>query len=241
MFNLSLWQLILLTVILTHITTIAITLYLHRSATHRALVLHPALSRFFRFWLWFTTGIKTKEWVAVHRLHHSSVDLPGDPHSPKNEGIFAVLFGGYFLYKRAIKDSEMINRYGKDCPDDWIEKNLYHKWSSLGLFILLAINFILFGWPGIIVWLFQILWTPFAAGGVVNGLGHFIGYRNYKTDDFSRNILPFDFLLGGEMLHNNHHFKQWSAKLSHKWWEVDFGWLYIKLFIGLRLAELKNE
>lgn len=220
----------------THITIICVTLFLHRGQAHKSITFHPILSHFMRFWLWLTTGMVTKEWVAVHRLHHRYCDQKLDPHSPINEGILKVLFKGAVLYNTAAKDKEMVQTYGKGTPEDWLEKNVYSKYSYLGVFILLYFNLFLFGTIGIAVWLCQILWIPFWAAGVVNGIGHYWGYRNGNAKDQSRNVVPVDFLVGGELLHNNHHLNPGSPKLSIKWYEFDIGWMYLKIFKFLRLA-----
>jgi stearoyl-CoA desaturase (delta-9 desaturase) len=191
-----------------------------------------------RYWLWFTTGMVTKEWVAVHRLHHRYCDQVKDPHSPIHFGIFKVLVKGAFLYNNAAKDKQMVDTYGKGTPDDWIEKNVYSKYPYFGVLILLFINFILFDFAGIGIWLCQMVWIPFWAAGVVNGVGHFFGYRNSNTKDESRNVLPVDILVGGELLHNNHHNNPSNPKLSMKWFEFDIGWFYIKIFGFLSLLKV---
>jgi stearoyl-CoA desaturase (delta-9 desaturase) len=191
-----------------------------------------------RFWLWLTTGMVTKEWVAVHRKHHRFTDLDGDPHTPVKFGIWTVLFKGALLYKDASKDTEMVNIYGKGTPDDWIEKNVYSKYSALGILIMLYIDLLLFEYYGIGIWLLQMAWIPFWAAGVVNGVGHFVGYRNNNTKDKSTNILPLDIVVGGELLHNNHHNNPASPKLSLKWFEFDIGWMYLKIFETFKLAKI---
>jgi stearoyl-CoA desaturase (delta-9 desaturase) len=225
--------------ITTHLTIIAVTLYLHRSQTHLAVTFHPAVNHFFRFWLWLTTGMVTKEWVAIHRKHHSMTDQKGDPHSPQLFGIWKVLFGGALLYNTAAKDKLMVNSFGKGTPDDFIEKNLYTPLNYLGVSIYFLICFALFGYWGMLIWLIQMLWIPFWAAGVVNGIGHFWGYRNVETRESSRNIFPLGIIIGGEELHNNHHSDASSAKLSRKWFELDIGWFYIKVLEKLKLAKLK--
>jgi stearoyl-CoA desaturase (delta-9 desaturase) len=206
---------------------------------HRGITFHPLLSHFMRLWLWLATGMVTKEWVAVHRKHHRYVDEPLDPHSPRIYGIWRVLFGGVFLYTDATKDKQIVDQYGAGTPDDWIEQNLYSRYSVHGVILLLILNTYLFhGW-GIIIWLVQMAWIPFWAAGVINGLGHWFGYRNTNTNDTSRNIIPLGFLIGGEELHNNHHDNPASPKLSQKWWEFDVGWLWLNLFIKLKLAKLR--
>jgi stearoyl-CoA desaturase (delta-9 desaturase) len=192
-----------------------------------------------RFWLWLTTGMVTKQWVAIHRKHHRFCEESEDPHSPVHFGIWRVLLKGALLYNTASKDKVMVNTYGVGTPDDWIEKNLYTPHSRLGITILLILNIILFGWIGIIIWGIQMIWIPLWAAGVINGLGHWWGYRNGSTQDQSRNISPIGILIGGEELHNNHHMNPASPKLSSRWFEFDIGWFYIKLFQKLRLAKLK--
>lgn len=223
----------------THITIIAVTLYLHRSQTHLAVTFHPLLNHFFRFWLWLTTGMVTKEWVAIHRKHHSMTDQKGDPHSPQLFGIWKVLFGGAILYNAVAKDKLMVNAFGKGTPDDWLEENIYSKHSRLGITLLLLINLLCFSWWGLLIWGIQMIWVPFWAAGVVNGIGHYWGYRNVETRESSRNIFPLGIIIGGEELHNNHHADASSAKLSRKWFELDIGWFYIKVLEKLRLAKLK--
>jgi stearoyl-CoA desaturase (delta-9 desaturase) len=227
--------------ITTHLTIIAVTLYLHRSQTHLSVTFHPAVNHFFRFWLWLTTGMVTKEWVAIHRKHHSMTDQKGDPHSPQLFGIWKVLFGGALLYNTAAKDKLMVNSFGKGTPDDFIEKNLYTPLNYLGVSIYFLICFALFGYWGMLIWLIQMLWIPFWAAGVVNGIGHFWGYRNVETRESSRNIFPLGIIIGGEELHNNHHSDASSAKLSRKWFELDIGWFYIKVLEKLKLAKLKSN
>lgn len=224
---------------MTHVTIMCVTLYLHRGVTHRALEFHPVLSHFMRFWLWLTTGMVTKEWVAVHRKHHSSVEKEEDPHSPHHHGILKVLFGGAFLYHFAAGDRRMVEQYGAGTPDDWIEKHIYTERNFLGIVILLAFNVMVFGGMGLLLWGIQMLWIPFWAAGVINGLGHWVGYRNYRTPDESRNLLAIGLLIGGEELHNNHHKSPGSPKMSRKWYEFDMGWAWIKLFESLKLLKIK--
>ena len=231
---------ILYTLLLTHITIACVTLYLHRSQAHRAVEFHPAISHFMRFWLWLTTGMVTKQWVAVHRAHHRYSDEPGDPHSPHVYGIGQVFFKGAVLYHAASKDKEMVDTYGRGTPDDWIERNVYTPHSRLGIGILLVLNCAVFGWLGAIIWGIQMLWIPFWAAGVINGVAHWWGYRNGETRDQSRNITPWGIVVGGEELHNNHHLDPASPRLSRQWWEFDIGWFYIKLLQSLKLAKLKN-
>ena len=226
--------------VMTHITILSVTMYLHRSQAHRAVVFHPVIAHFMRFWLWLTTGMVTKQWVAIHRKHHQHDDQPGDPHSPHVFGIWRVLFGGALLYAEAGKDTAMIDNYGVGTPNDWIETNLYTPHSGLGIIVMLLIDLAFFSWWGLLVWGIQMLWIPFWAAGVINGLGHWWGYRNGTTRDQSRNILPWGIVIGGEELHNNHHLSPASARLSLKWWEFDEGYMWIKILSGLRLAEIRS-
>lgn len=227
------------TLVMTHITIVCVTLYLHRGQAHRGIEFHPLLSHFMRFWLWMTTGQITKQWVAIHRKHHRSTDIPGDPHSPHVFGIWSVLFKGAFLYHTASKDTAMINQYGVGTPDDWIERNLYSKYSRLGITLLLAINLLWFSYWGLLVWGIQMIWIPFWAAGVVNGVGHWLGYRNGETKDHSRNFSPWGIVIGGEELHNNHHLDPANPKLSQRWFEFDIGWMWLVIFKTLRLAKLR--
>lgn len=228
------------TLVMTHITIAAVTIYLHRSQAHKALELHPAISHFFRFWLWLTTGMKTKAWVAVHRKHHAKCETKEDPHSPMIEGIWRVLFRGAELYKIGAKDKELLDRFGHGTPDDWAEKNLYTRLHSQGILFMLAADILLFGLPGLIIWPIQMMWIPFLAAGVINGVAHYIGYRNFECHDAATNLVPWGILIGGEELHNNHHTYGSSAKLSVKWWEFDIGWLYIRTFELLGLAKVRK-
>lgn len=238
--NLSFWGYIFCTLILTQITIAAVTLYLHRYQTHRALVLHPIVSHFFRFWLWLTTGMVTAEWVAIHRKHHASTDVAGDPHSPKMLGIKKVFWQGAELYKEAAKDQEMIKKYSHGTPQDWLENNIYKPYSSKGIILMLLLNLLFLGIPGLTVWAIQMLWIPVHAAGVINGIGHHWGYRNFECPDAAKNIIPWGFWIGGEELHNNHHTFASSAKFSVKWWEFDLGWFYIRCLSFLKLAKIKK-
>jgi stearoyl-CoA desaturase (Delta-9 desaturase) len=231
---------ILYTLLLTHITIVCVTLYLHRSQAHRGVTFHPAVAHFMRAWLWLTTGMITKQWVAVHRKHHRFSDEPGDPHTPHVYGIGRVLFKGAFLYHEASKDKAMVDAYGAGTPDDWIERHVYTPHSRLGIGLCLVLNVIVFGGIGAIVWLVQMLWIPIWAAGVINGIGHWWGYRNGDTRDQSRNIVPIGILIGGEELHSNHHLDPASPKLSLRWFEFDIGWFYIQVLQSLKLAKLKN-
>src|SRR5210317_624851 len=231
---------ILYTLITTHITITCVTLYLHRSQSHRAVTFHTVISHFMRFWLWLTTGQITCEWVAIHRKHHSRSDQPGDPHSPHQFGIWRVLFGGAFLYRQEGRNEKTISVYGVGTPDDWIERRLYTPYNWIGIFVLLSVDLLLFGFVGVIVWAIQMLWIPFWAAGVINGVAHWWGYRNGQTTDQSRNLVPFGIIVGGEELHNNHHLNPGSAKLSRRWFEFDVGWLYIRLFSYCGLAKVRS-
>jgi stearoyl-CoA desaturase (delta-9 desaturase) len=231
---------ILYTLVMVQITIACVTLYLHRGQAHRAVQFHPVVEHFMRAWLWLTTGMITREWVAIHRKHHQASDTPTDPHSPQIYGIRRVLFGGAFLYHEASKDRDMVKRLGIGTPDDWVERNVYAAHSRLGISIMLLINVWLFGAWGFLVWGIQMLWIPFWAAGVINGLAHWWGYRNYDVKDTSRNLWPLAVWIGGEELHNNHHGSGASAKFSRRWWEFDIGWLYIRLLSAVRLAKVKN-
>ena len=235
------WGYVVAALALTHITIASVTIYLHRCQAHRALELHPIASHFFRFWLWLTTGMVTKEWAAIHRKHHAKVETPEDPHSPQVHGINRVLWLGVFLYVKESHNKETMERYGHGTPDDWMERNVYTPHSVLGLWLMGAINIAVFGLiPGMLILLTQIAWIPFWAAGVINGIGHFFGYRSYEVADASRNIVPWGILIGGEELHNNHHAFAASAKLSSKWYEFDIGWMYICIMESLGLAQVKR-
>ena len=231
---------ILYTLIVTHITIVCVTLFLHRGQAHRGIVFHPILEHFIRFWLWLTTGQITKQWVAIHRKHHRFSDVEGDPHTPHVFGVWTVLFKGAVLYHTASKDTAMIQQYGVGTPDDWIEKNLYTPHSRLGILLMLVIDLILFGPWGFIVWGVQMLWIPFWAAGVINGLAHWWGYHNGETKDHSRNISPWGVLIGGEELHNNHHLDPANPKLSRRRFEFDIGWMWFKLFELVGLAKIRR-
>ncbi|GAB4392074.1 MAG: fatty acid desaturase [Gammaproteobacteria bacterium] len=235
--NLSFWGYVIYTLILTHITIASVTIYLHRHQAHRALELHPALSHFFRLWLWLTTGMDTRAWASIHRKHHAKCETKDDPHSPQIVGLKKVLWEGAELYRAEAKNEETLKRYGHGTPNDWLERNVYRRYSSKGFLIMLAIDLILLGVPGLTVWAIQMMWIPFLAAGVINGVGHYWGYRNFECPDAARNISPWGILIGGEELHNNHHTFPTSAKLSFKPWEFDIGWLYIKVFSALGLAK----
>jgi len=233
-------NIILYTLIVTHITIISVTLYLHRGQAHRGITFHPILEHFMRFWLWLTTGMITKQWVAIHRKHHQYSDKPGDPHSPHVYGIKNIFLRGVYYYYLAAKDARMTLTYGRGTPDDWIERKLYSKHSRLGVTLMGFINLALFGPVGLLILLVQILWIPFWAAGVVNGLAHWWGYRNGETRDRSRNLVPIDFIVGGELLHNNHHLDPANPKMSRRWFEFDIGWIWLCLFRFLRLAQLRS-
>lgn len=231
---------VLITVGMTHITIVAVTVYLHRAQAHRALDLHPAVSHFFRFWLWLTTGMVTKEWVGVHRRHHAKCETVEDPHSPQVLGLRKVLGEGAELYAQAASDRAAVERYGQGTPDDWLERRLYSRFSWHGLALMLVLDVVLFGVYGIVIWAVQMLWIPIFAAGVINGVGHYFGYRNFEPPDASTNILPWGILIGGEELHNNHHAFPSSARLSSTWWEFDIGWMYIRILSALRLAKIRR-
>jgi len=234
------WELVVITLIMTHITIAGVTIFLHRCQAHRALELHAIPSHFFRFWLWMTTGMVTKEWAAIHRKHHAKCETEEDPHSPVTRGIKKVFFEGAELYRAESRNRETVEKYGHGTPDDWIERNLYTKYSALGVSLMLVLDLVLFGVLGLTVWAVQMAWIPVTAAGVINGIGHFWGYRNFDSSDASTNIFPFGILIGGEELHNNHHTYGTSAKLSNKWYEFDIGWLYISIMAFLGLAKVKK-
>ncbi|MFM1806353.1 MAG: hypothetical protein RL212_612 [Pseudomonadota bacterium] len=238
--NWSWWQILLLTLLLTHITIASVTIFLHRCQAHRALELHAIPSHFFRFWLWLTTGMVTKQWAAIHRKHHAKCETVDDPHSPQVLGINTVLARGAELYRAEAKNQETIEKFGHGTPDDWIEKNLYSRFQWQGVALMLIIDVILFGALGATVWAVQMLWIPITAAGIINGVGHYKGYRNYDCEDASTNIFPWGILIGGEELHNNHHTYATSAKLSNKWYEFDIGWLYIRSLEIMGLAKVKK-
>lgn len=238
--ELPIWGYIAITLVATHITIVGVTLYLHRAMAHRAVDLHPVVAHFFRLWLWLTTGQVTREWIAVHRKHHAKVETAEDPHSPQIHGIAKLLLQGTELYRIGVRDAETLERYGHGAPDDWLERNVYTRHSGKGYYITLALNVILFGPIGITMWAVQMLWIPVTAAGVINGVGHWWGYRNYETPDASTNIVPIGIIIGGEELHNNHHAFASSAKFSSKWWEFDIGWFYIRLMEMLGLARVKK-
>lgn len=236
----STWQIVIFTIVVTHVTMISVTVFLHRHQAHRALELHPIPSHFFRFWLWLTTGQVTKEWASVHRKHHAKCETEEDPHSPQTRGIRKVLLQGAELYRAETKNLETLNKYGANTPNDWIEKNLYTKYSWFGVVLMLGIDVALFGVIGFTVWAIQMAWTPIMAAGVINGIGHYWGYRNFETTDAATNISPWGILIAGEELHNNHHTYPTSAKLSVKSYEFDIGWMYIRILSALGLATVRK-
>lgn len=240
LFAASWWQIVLVTLALTHITIVSVTLYLHRSQAHRALDLHAIPSHFFRFWLWLTTGQVTKEWVGVHRKHHAKCETMEDPHSPYAHGIKTVLFTGAELYRAETKNQETLAKYGRGTPDDWIERNLYTRFSWQGIVLMLIIDVAVFGAIGLSVWAVQMAWIPITAAGIINGVGHYWGYRNFEAPDASTNVSPWGILIGGEELHNNHHTYPTAAKFSVKPYEFDIGWGYIRAMEMLGLAKVKK-
>ena len=234
------WGYILATLGLTHITIAAVTIYLHRHSAHRALDLHPIVSHFFRFWLWCSTGMTTKTWTAIHRKHHAKCETVDDPHSPQVFGIAKVLIQGAELYRDEGAKADTLEHYGHGTPDDWLEKNVYGSHDRMGIGSMLVVNFILFGPIGITMWAVQMMWIPFLAAGVINGIGHWWGYRNFQSEDASTNVVPWGILIGGEELHNNHHAYPTSAKLSNRWYEFDIGWMYIRILETVGLATVKK-
>jgi stearoyl-CoA desaturase (delta-9 desaturase) len=234
------WQIFVYTLAATHVTIAAVTIYLHRCQAHRALDLHPVVSHFFRFWLWLTTGMVTREWAAIHRKHHARCETDDDPHSPVRWGLGKVLREGAELYRSESRNLETLQKFGHGTPDDWIERNLYTRHPTLGISMLLVGSVLAFGAIGLTVWAVQMLWIPVWAAGVINGLGHAKGYRSFDCPDASTNIFPWGILIGGEELHNNHHTFASSAKLSVKWYEFDIGWLYIRILSMLGLANVRR-
>ena len=234
------WQIFFFTLIVTHITIAGVTIYLHRCQAHRALDLHAIPSHFFRFWLWMTTGMVTKEWAAIHRKHHAKCETEEDPHSPQVRGIKKVLLEGAELYRAESKNAETMEKYGHGTPDDWVEHNVYSRFGWQGVGLMLIIDVLLFGVIGLTVWAVQMLWIPITAAGIINGIGHFWGYRNYDCNDAATNVFPWGIIIGGEELHNNHHTFGTSAKLSSKWYEFDIGWMYIRILEMMGLAKVKK-
>jgi stearoyl-CoA desaturase (Delta-9 desaturase) len=238
--NLSWWQIVLYTLVTTHITIAGVTIFLHRSQAHRALDLHAIPSHFFRFWLWLSTGMVTKEWVAIHRKHHAKCETPDDPHSPQTRGIDTVLWRGAELYRAESKNQETMAKFGHGTPNDWIERNLYTRYSWEGVGLMLILNVALFGVIGLAVWAVQMLWIPITAAGIINGIGHYWGYRNFEAPDASTNISPWGLIIGGEELHNNHHTYPTAAKFSVKKYEFDLGWAYISMMRRIGWATVKK-
>ncbi|WP_238455923.1 DesA family fatty acid desaturase [Azohydromonas lata] len=236
----SWWQVLVYTLVVTHFTILSVTIFLHRSQAHRALDLHPLPAHFFRFWLWMTTGMVTKQWVAIHRKHHAKCETEEDPHSPQTRGIKTVLLQGAELYRAEAKVQETLKKYGHNTPDDWIERNVYTRHSALGISLMLIINVALFGALGLSVWAIQMLWIPINAAGIINGIGHYWGYRNFEAPDASTNVSPWGLVIGGEELHNNHHTYPTSAKFSIKPFEFDIGWGYIRALEMLGLAKVRK-
>ena len=234
------WGYVLVALALTHVTIAGVTIYLHRHQAHRALELHPIVSHFFRFWLWLSTGMVTKEWAAIHRKHHAKCETPEDPHSPQVLGLKKVFFEGAELYRAESKNQETLDKYGSGTPDDWLEHNVYSRYSGKGIVLMMLINLALFGPIGLTIWAVQMAWIPVTAAGIINGVGHYWGYRNFTCEDASTNILPWGILIGGEELHNNHHAYGSSAKLSNKWYEFDIGWMYIRIMEIFGLAKVKK-
>jgi stearoyl-CoA desaturase (delta-9 desaturase) len=234
------WQIVLFTLVTTHITIASVTVFLHRAQAHRALELHAIPSHFFRFWLWLNTGMVTKEWVAIHRKHHAKCETTDDPHSPVTRGIRTVLLQGSELYRTEAKNTETLSKFGHNTPDDWIERNLYSRFTMFGVSLLMVIDVLLFGAIGATVWAVQMLWIPITAAGIINGIGHWWGYRNFEAPDASANIVPWGVIIGGEELHNNHHTYPTSAKLSVKPFEFDIGWAYIRILEALGLAQVRK-
>ncbi|KEA62866.1 Fatty acid desaturase [Marinobacterium lacunae] len=240
LFSLPWWGYLLVALTLTHLTIVSVTIFLHRSQAHRSVRLHPLPAHMMRFWLWLTTGMVTKEWVAIHRKHHAFCDIKEDPHSPQVRGIARVVWQGAELYRNALSDQQLLERFGKGTPDDWVERNLYNRYPYLGISLMLVIDLIAFGALGLTIWAVQMIWIPFWAAGVINGLGHWVGYRNFETEDASRNLIPLGLLIGGEELHNNHHAAPMSARLSCRGFEFDIGWFYIRLLSTLGLARVRE-
>ncbi len=235
------WGYVVITLIMVQITIAAVTLYLHRCQAHLGLEMHPLLAHFFRAWLWLATGMSTLEWVAIHRKHHAACETENDPHSPRIYGIKKILLEGSELYRREAQKTDTLRRYGHGTPDDWLEKHLYRgRFSSSGITLMFVLDCILFGPIGITIWAVQMLWIPIHGAGGINGIGHYLGYRNYETSDDSTNIYPWAFWVGGEELHNNHHSYPSSAKFSIKVWEFDIGWLYIRILELIKLAKVKK-
>jgi stearoyl-CoA desaturase (Delta-9 desaturase) len=240
LWNLSWWQIVLYTLVTTHITIASVTIFLHRAQAHRAMDLHPVPAHIFRFWLWLATGMVTKEWVAIHRKHHAKCETADDPHSPQTRGIDTVLWRGAELYREEAKNPETLSKFGHGTPDDWLERNVYTRFSWQGVGVMLILNLALFGVAGLSVWAVQMIWIPVTAAGVINGIGHYWGYRNFEAPDASTNISPWGLIIGGEELHNNHHTYPTSAKFSVKPYEFDIGWVYITMMRKIGWATVKK-
>jgi stearoyl-CoA desaturase (Delta-9 desaturase) len=240
MWNLAWWQIVIYTLLVTHITIASVTIYLHRHQAHRAMDLHPAVAHFFRFWLWLTTGQVTKEWVAIHRKHHAKCETKDDPHSPHAHGIETVFWKGAELYRAESKNTDTLAKFGHGTPNDWVERNVYSNFTWQGVGLMMIIDLALFGVAGLTVWAVQMAWIPVTAAGIINGIGHYWGYRNFEAPDASTNITPWGILIGGEELHNNHHTYPTSAKFSVKPYEFDMGWVYISIMQKLGLAKVKK-
>jgi len=239
-YDLPWWGYVAYALVVTHITIAGVTIFLHRCQAHRALELHPLVSHFFRFWMWLTTGMVTKTWAAIHRKHHARVESVEDPHSPQIYGINKVLWQGAELYRKEGRNRDTIEKFGEGTPDDWIERHLYTPHDRIGISLMFVINFVLFGFIGISIWAVQMAWIPFFAAGVINGIGHYWGYRNFQPEDASTNVVPWGILIGGEELHNNHHAYASSARFSNRWYEFDIGWLYIRVMEIFGLAQVKK-
>ena len=237
--HLPVWGYFLVTFLTIETMFLGVTLYLHRDQSHGGLILHPGLRHLFRFWLWFSSGAITKEWVAVHRRHHAHADQPGDPHSPVVFGVRRVLFEGFELYRAAARDPDTIRNYGRGTPDDWLERHVYAAFPYIGITLFTVAHLLLFGVPGIIMIAVHLSAQPFFAGGVINGLGHAVGYRSFEMPSTATNLVPWALLLGGEELHNNHHAFPRSARFAVQRWELDIGWLFIRLFSALGLARVR--
>ncbi len=240
LWDLTWWEVVLYTLVTTHITIAGVTIFLHRTQTHRAMELHAIPSHFFRFWLWLGTGMVTREWVAIHRKHHAKCETEDDPHSPVTRGIDTVLWRGSELYRAEAKNQETIAKFGQGTPDDWIERNLYSRYSGQGVGLMLILNVALFGVLGLTVWAVQMIWIPITAAGIINGIGHYWGYRNFESPDASTNVSPWGILIGGEELHNNHHTYPTAAKFSVKPYEFDIGWVYISLMTKVGWAKVRK-
>ena len=234
------WGYVLVLLGTTHITIATVTIFLHRTQAHRGIDLHPVVSHFFRAWLWLTTGMVTKEWVAIHRKHHAKCDTVDDPHSPVIHGHWGVLRFGVDMYRKESKNLDTLERYGHGTPDDWVERNVYSKYTWQGMGVSLIVFVALFGFVGLSMWCIQLIWIPITAAGIINGTGHHWGYRNYLTEDASTNIVPWGIIIGGEELHNNHHAFGASARFSHRWYEFDIGWMYIRAMSALGLAKVRK-